>query len=91
MFYLNDQEFLPRVESNEKISFITLNFTGSGTNVVKITGSEYLVGLDPIVSNDTLPLDSESIFDDYFVWIVLGSALIVIVPCIVIIVRKMKK
>lgn len=91
MFYLNDQEFLPRVESNEKISFITLNFTGSGSNVVKITGSEYLVGLDSIISNDTLPLDSESIFDDYFVWLVLGFALIVIVPCIVIIVRKMKK
>ena len=91
IFYLNDQDFLPRVESNEKISFITLNFTGSGSNVVKIIGSEYLVGLDPIVSNDTLSLDSESIFDDYFVWIVLGSALIVIVPCIVIIVRKMKK
>ena len=91
MFYLNDQEFLPRVESNEKISFITLNFTGSGSNVVKITGSEYLVGLDPIISNDRLPLDSESIFDDYFIWIVLGSALIVIVPWIVIIVRKMKK
>ncbi|HII04584.1 MAG TPA: hypothetical protein HA347_01225 [Nitrosopumilus sp.] len=31
MFYLNDQEFLPRVESNKQISFITLNFTGSGT------------------------------------------------------------
>jgi hypothetical protein len=91
MFYLNDQEFLPRVESNEKISFITLNFTGSGSNVVKIIGSEYLVGLDSIVSNDTLPLDSESIFDDYFVWLVLGFALIVIVPCIVIIVRKPKK
>jgi hypothetical protein len=91
IFYLNDQEFLPRVESNEKISFITLNFTGSGSNVVKIIGSEYLVGLDSIVSNDTSPLDSESIFDDYFVWLVLGFALIVIVPCIVIIVRKPKK
>jgi len=91
MFYLNDQEFLPRVQSNEKITFITLNFTGSGSNIVKIIGSEYLVGLDPIISNDTLPLNSESVFDDYFVWIVLGSALIVIVTCIVIIVRNMKK
>jgi len=91
MFYLNDQEFLPRVESTEKISFITLNFTGSGTNVVKIIGSEYLVGLDPIVSNDTLPLDSESIFNDYFIWLVLGSILIVIVVFIVIIIRKIKK
>ena len=91
MFYLNDQEFLPRVESTEKISFITLNFTGSGTNVVKIIGSEYLVGLDPITSNDILPLDSESLFNNYFIWLVLGSILIVIVVFIVIIVRKMKK
>ena len=91
MFYLNDQEFLPRVESNEKISFITLNFTGSGNNVVKIIGSEYLVGLDPITSNDILPLDSESLFNNYFIWLVLGSILIVIVVFIVIILRKMKK
>ena len=90
MFYLNDQEFLPRVESNQKISFITMNFTGSGSNIVKIIGSEYLAGLDPITPNDTLPVNSESIFDDYFVWIVLGSALAIIVPCVVIIVRKMK-
>jgi hypothetical protein len=91
MFYLNDQEFSPRVESNEKISFITLNFTGSGTNVVKIIGSEFLVGLDPILSNDILPLDSESLFNDYFIWLVLGSILIVIVACIIIIIRKIKK
>ena len=91
MFYLNDQEFLPRVQSNEKISFITMNFTGSGSNIVKISGSEYLVGLDPITSDVIVPVYSESIFDTYFVWIVLGSAFIVIVPCIVIIVRNMKK
>ena len=91
MFYLNDQEFLPRVESNEKISFITLNFTGSGSNVMKIIGSEHLVGLDPIISNDNLPVDSESIFNDYFIWLVLGSILIVIVTCIVIIIRKINK
>jgi len=91
IFYLNDQEFFPRVESNEKISFITLTFTGSGNNIVKIIGSEYLVGLDPILSNDTLPLNSESIFNDYFIWLVLGSILIVIVPCIVIMVRKIRK
>ena len=91
IFYVNNQEFSPRVESNEKISFITLNFTGSGSNVVKIIGSEYLVGLDPIISNDTLSLDYEPVFDDYFVWIVLGSAFTVIVTCVVIIVRKIRK
>jgi hypothetical protein len=81
IFYVNNQEFSPRVESNEKISFITLNFTGSGSNV----------GLDPIISNDPLSLDYEPIFDDYFVWIVLGSAFAVIVTCVVIIVRKIRK
>ena len=91
MFYLNDQEFLSRVESNQNISFITLNFTGSGSNVVQIIGSDYLVGLDPIISSDTLDMYSESIFDDYFIWIVLGSSLIIVVPCIIILVRKIKK
>ena len=91
MFYLNDQEFLPRVESNKQISFITLNFTGSGTNVVKIIGSEYLVGLDSITSSDILPLYSEFLFNNYFIWLVFGSILIVIITCIVIIIRKIKK
>ena len=91
MFYLNDQAFLPRVESNKQISFITLNFTGSGTNVVKIIGSEYLVGLDSITSSDILPLDSEFLFNNYFIWLVFGSILIVIITCIVIIIRKIKK
>ena len=76
-----------KVEMEAKRAFWAL----LGLTFVIWEGSEHLVGLDPIVSNDTLPLDSESIFDDYFVWIVLGSALIVIVPCIVIIVRKIKK
>ena len=33
-FYLNDQEHYPDVRSNDKIAFITLNFTGSGNNKV---------------------------------------------------------
>ena len=48
-FYLNDQEFFPKIQSNEKIHFITLNFTGSGTNVVTISGTEYLIGLTEII------------------------------------------
>ena len=49
-FYLNDQEFFPKIQSNEKIYFITLNFTGSGSNVIEIIGSEYLSGLTEIIS-----------------------------------------
>ena len=97
-FYLNEQEFFPRVQSNEKINFITLNFTGSGTNVVKITGSEYLVGLIemPSESNseklhetnlEELP---ETPSSDYFIWLILGGVLIIVMVYVVIKVQKNK-
>ena len=47
-FYLNDQEYFPQINSNEKISFITLNFTGSGDNKLEIVGTTYLSGLTEI-------------------------------------------
>ena len=90
-FYLNDQEFFPKVQSNEKISFITLNFTGLGNNVVKIIGTEYLSGLDDIIpiennsskslDNDFLPPDGQStqtFSDDYLIWLIVGGIVIVI-------------
>ena len=33
---LNDQEILPEIKSSEKISFVTLNFTGSGNHTLDI-------------------------------------------------------
>lgn len=42
---LNDQEYNTKINSNEKISFITLNFTGSGDNQLKIFASEVLLGV----------------------------------------------
>ena len=45
-FYLNEEEIFPKVNSNEKISFITLNFTGLGNNKLEIIGTTYLDGLD---------------------------------------------
>ena len=90
-FYLNDQEFFPKVQSNEKISFITLNFTGLGNNVVEIIGTEYLSGLDDIIpiennsskslDNDFLPPDvqsSETLSGDYLIWLIVGGIVIVI-------------
>ena len=90
-FYLNDQEFFPKVQSDEKISFITLNFSGLGNNVVKIIGTEYLSGLDDIipiennssksVDNDFLPPDvqsNETLSDDYLIWLIVGGIAIVI-------------
>ena len=42
-FYLNDQEFSPKIKSNDSVSFITLNFTGSGNNQVEIFGTTILM------------------------------------------------
>ena len=81
-FYLNNQEFFPKIQSNEKIHFITLNFTGSGTNLVTISSSEYLIGLNEIIPDTDLELSSEITSempsDDYFVWFLVGGILIII-------------
>ena len=91
-FYLNDQEFFPKIQSSERIHFITLEFTGSGSNTLSITGTEYLIGLDEITPNqnnssetiddDFLPPTGE--FDttpsnDYLIWLMVGGIIVVIV------------
>ena len=91
-FYLNDQEFFPKIQSSERIHFITLEFTGSGSNVLSISGTEYLIGLDEITPNqnnssekiddDFLPPVGE--FDttpsnDYLIWLMVGGIIVVIV------------
>ena len=92
-FYLNNEEFFPKIQSNEKINFITLNFTGSGSNVVSITGSEYLLGLDEIIPieneiseipdrNDLSLVREKSdktSSNDYLIWLMVGGIVIVIV------------
>ena len=91
-FYLNEQEFFPKIQSSERIHFITLEFTGSGSNTLSITGTEYLIGLDEITPNqnnssetiddDFLPPTGE--FDttpsnDYLLWLIVGGIIIAIV------------
>jgi len=49
-FYLNDQEFQPKIKTNDKIAFITLNFTGSGNNQVDVFATNYLEDLTIIES-----------------------------------------
>ena len=96
-FYLNDQEFFPKVQSDERINFITMNFIGLGNNAVKIIGTEYLSGLDdniPIennlsksLDNDFLPPDGQSnqtLSDDYLIWLIVGGIVIVITMFVVI-------
>ena len=102
-FYLNDQEFFPKVQSDEKINFITMTFTGLGNNVVKITGTESLSGLDDIISvenslsdsldNDFLPPDEKSngtFSNDYLMWLIIGGIVTVVLVCIVVKIKKNK-
>ena len=96
-FYLNDQEFFPKIQSDEKINFITMTFTGLGSNVIKITSTESLSGLDDVVpiennsskslDNDFLPPDGQSnqtLSDDYLIWLIVGGIVIVITIFVVI-------
>ena len=62
-FYLNGQEYVPQVKTNEKVSFITLNFTGTGDNTLDIVGTEYLSGLTEIIT-DVPPTDLMTSEDD---------------------------
>ncbi|MDC0036183.1 hypothetical protein OAI97_01790 [Nitrosopumilus sp.] len=91
-FILNDQEFFPKIQSNEKIHFITMNFTGSGSNVISIISSEYLIGLSEITLDenqipqtldaDFLPPDGElggNSSNFYLLWLAVGGIVITIV------------
>jgi len=101
-FFLNDQEFFPKILSSERVHFITLKFTGFGSHVLSISGSEYLVGLDEIdpilntssekINDDFLPPDGE--FDttrsnDYLLWLILGGIVVTIV--VVVAIKFVKK
>jgi len=45
-FYLNDIQYNQKILSNDKISFITLNFTGSGNNKIDIIATNTFAGLE---------------------------------------------
>ena len=91
-FYLNEQEFFPKIQSSEKVHFITLDFAGTGSNVISISGSEYLVGLDeinPIQNNSSEKIDDNFLppvgdFDttpsnDYLIWLIVGGLVVAMV------------
>jgi hypothetical protein len=61
-FYLNDQEHYPKIKTNERIAFVTLNFTGSGNNKVDVIATNYLENLevvDPEKTGNTTGEDSQ--------------------------------
>jgi len=58
-FYLNDQEYQPKTQSNDRIAFITLNFTGSGNNKVDVIATNYLENPDEVAKPVNTEKESE--------------------------------
>ncbi len=61
-FYLNDQEHHPKIKSDARIAFITLNFTGSGNNKLDVIATNYLEDVDKLnaTKNDKVPDEEKS-------------------------------
>ncbi len=58
-FYINGEEYSPTIKINDNISFITLNFTGSGNNTLAIIGTDYLhmVNKTSVPTENKLPTE----------------------------------
>jgi len=90
-FYLNDQEYFPRVNSNEKISFVTLNFTGSGNNTLEIFGTTNILGQtekNEMEQKDSSSLQKGETFDNFLMWLALIGFLIVVAAFTVMKIKK---
>ena len=101
-FYLNEQEFFPKIQSSERIHFITMEFSATGSNVISISGTEYLIGLDDVTplendsseisTDDFLPTDGKfdtTPSDDNLIWLIVGGIIVAIV--VVVAIKFVKK
>ena len=57
-FYLNDIQYNQKIKSNDKISFITLNFTGTGNNKIDIIATNTFTGVEE--KTETLVIDEST-------------------------------
>ena len=90
-FYLNGQDYVPQIRTNEKISFVTLNFTGIGDNTLDIVGTEYLSGLTEITIDDTSPDLMPSVdYDVGLIYITIIIAFLIIGGTIILVVKRRK-
>ena len=81
---LNDEKIV-HTKSISKENYVSLSMKPQVVGEIIIGGSKYMDNL----TNDTLPV--ESISNDYFIWLVFGGILIIVVIVAIIIMRKIKK
>jgi len=85
---LNDEK-IKYTKSVSKENYVSLSVKPQAVGEIVIGNSEHIDDLTKITSNDTLPI--ESISNDYFIWLVFGGVLIIVVIVAIIIMRKIKK
>ena len=94
-FYLNGQEYIPHVQTNENISFVTLNFTGIGDNTLDIVGTNYLSGLTEIYESNLSSLNitpsRSAALDEESIYLFIIMVLLIICGIIGTIIFKLKR
>ena len=89
---LLNNEKIPYTKSVSKENYVSLSMKPQAVGEIVISGSEYNQDLTKInTSTDILPVEFESIPNDYFVWLVFGGVLIIVAIVVIIIIRKIKK
>jgi hypothetical protein len=86
---LLNNEQIAYTKSVSKENYVSLSIKPQAVGEIIISGSKHINDLTKITSNDTLPV--ESISNDYFIWLVFGGILIIVVIVAIIIMRKIKK
>ena len=84
-------EKIKYTKSMSKENYVSLSMKPKAVGEIMISNSEYNDGLTKITSNDTLAVESESIPNDYFIWLVFASILVIAAIIVIIIMRKIKK
>ena len=91
-FYLNEKAYFPNVDATERISFVTLNFTGSGDNRLDVIGTTYFFGLtekDDVIENEPAstaqPIENAN---DSLLWVFFAVPLAVIMVFVAIKIKK---
>jgi hypothetical protein len=85
---LNDEQIRYTKYINKE-NYVSLSIKPQAVGEIMISNSEYTNDLTKNTSNDTLPV--ESISNDYFIWLVFGGVLVIVVIVAIIIIRKIKK
>ena len=93
-FYLNDIQYNQKIKSNDKISFITLNFTGTGNNKIDIIATEtFAQSLNQssnIISQEKKTVSSEKSIVEYGLFVTtLGLMVLVFIGMPVLIIALM--